>query len=107
MIIPDKIRLFNQNIEIVFDNDYCNGKGVLGEADINHNRIKLCDYFDGHPIPFDRQFHTLCHELIHIMLFMVGQKSIYTDEILTDTLGTALEDLLLNNDFAEQISDGR
>ena len=95
--IPNEIRLFNQDIEIVFDDDYCNAKGVLGEADINHNKIKLCANFDGEPIPFQRIFHTLCHELMHCMIFMIGRTDIYMDELLVDSLGTALEDLILNN----------
>ena len=94
-----EIKLFNQTIKVVIDNEYCNGKGVLGEADVNHNRIKICSNFEGEEIPEDRQMHTLFHELIHVMLFMVGQKAIYKDEILTDNLGTALLDLILNNDF--------
>ena len=97
MEIPKEIKLLNQTIEIVFDDDYCNGKGVLGEADINHNKIKLCSYFDGQPIPLQRQYHTLFHELTHCMLFMIGQTEIYKNEILTDNLGTAIEDLILHN----------
>lgn len=99
--IPHEIKLFNQVIEIVYDDDYCNGKNVLGEADINHNRIKLCQNFGGEPIPIDRQLHTLCHEIVHVILFMIGQTNIYTDEILTDNLGTALEDLILHNNFSD------
>ena len=99
MKIPKKIKLLNQEIQVVFDNDYCNGKGVLGEADINHNIIKLCTEFDGDRIPKDRQMHTLFHEVVHIILFMIGQKDLYQDEVLTDTFGTALEDLILNNEF--------
>ena len=97
MEIPNKIRIFNQDIEIVYDNDYCNGKEVLGEADINHNKIKLCNYFDGEPIPQERVLHTLFHELTHCLLFMIGQTKIYANEILVDNLGTAIEDLVMNN----------
>jgi len=95
--IPTEIILFHQTVEIRFDNDYCNGKGVLGEADINHNVIKLCNMFDGEPIPPARQFHTLCHEVIHFMLFMTGHKDAYTNESFTDMMGTALEDFIIMN----------
>jgi len=104
-MLPTKIKLFNQTINVVIDNDYCNGKCVLGEADINHNRIKLCNYFDGRDIPEDRQLHTLFHELVHVMFFMVGQTKLYTNEILTDTLATIMEDLILNNDFKLENSE--
>lgn len=105
MEIPNKIRLLNQDIHIVYDDDYCNGKGILGEADINHNKIKLCSRFDGEQIPEDRILHTLFHELIHCILFMIGQTEVYKhDEILTDNLGTAIEDLILNN-FTEDGTD--
>jgi len=95
--LPKKIRLLNQEISIVFDNDYCNNKDVLGESDINHNEIKICSKFDGGNIPIERQYHTLFHELTHFMLFMTGHQDMYKDEILTDNLGTALYDLVLNN----------
>jgi len=95
--IPNSIRIFNQDIKIVFDDDYCNGKGVLGESDINHNKIKLCSNFDGEDIPKQRIFHTLCHEIVHCILFMIGQTKLYNDETLTDNLGTAIEDLIINN----------
>ena len=95
--LPKKIKLLNQEIRIVVDNDYCNGKGVLGEADINHNVIRICSEFDGEAVPVERQFHTLFHELTHCMLFMTGHQDVYKDEVLADNLGTALHDLILNN----------
>ena len=97
MEIPDNIKIFNQTIDIIYDNDYCNAKDILGEADINHNQIRLCNHFGDMAIPIDRQLHTLFHELTHCMLFMIGQTSVYKDEVLTDNFATVLEDLILNN----------
>jgi len=96
-ILPKKIRLFNQDIEIIIDNDYCNAKSVLGESDINHNKIRICSYFEGEDIPFQRQRHTLFHEIMHCIIFMIGQTTMYKNEIMVDNLGIAIEDLILNN----------
>ena len=97
MKIPKEIYLFNQTFKVVTDNDYCNGKGVLGEADINHGRIRLCSKYDGEDIPQAMKLHTLFHEIVHCILFLMGQKEVYKDELFVDNLGTAIEDLILQN----------
>lgn len=99
MNIPKEIKLQNQTISIVYDDNYCTGARVLGEADINHNIIKLAQNFEKEPVPKDRQFHVLCHELAHVMLYMTEEKELYKDEETTNRLGTVLEDLLINNKF--------
>ena len=99
MKIPKKIKLFNQVIEVKYDNNYCDQQGVLGQADVNHNIVVMCSRYEGRPIPIDKQCQVLFHELGHIILFMIGQKELYKDELLVDNLGTALFDLIENNNF--------
>jgi len=99
MRIPKKIKLLNQTIDIKIDNDFCDAKSVLGQANINHNEIVLCTRHEGRAVPVDRQAHTLMHELAHFIFFLVGRVDLYTDELLADTFATILHDLLENNNF--------
>jgi len=100
MKIPKKIKLLNQIIEVKYDNDYCDAHGVLGQADSNHNLIVICSRYEGKSVPIEKQSQILCHELCHIILSMIGQKELYKDELLVDNLGTALFDLIENNNFS-------
>lgn len=97
--IPKKIILLNQDIKIIFDNKYCNERHILGEADVNHNSIKLCSVYDKEIVPFHKQRHALFHELTHFLLFVIGQSRHSRNEVFVDNLATAMEDLILKNNF--------
>ena len=97
--IPKRIVLLNQDIKIVFDNKYCSDHRILGEADVNHNIIKLCSIYDKENVPFHKERHALFHELTHFLLFVIGHGKHSRNEVFVDNLATAIEDLILKNNF--------
>jgi len=100
--IPNKIKIFDQVVRVKFDNEYCNANDVLGQSNLDHNKIILCDEFDEEKLPKSMIEKVFFHELSHFIIWMIKRGKTTYDEVFVDNLSTILYNIMSNNKFHEE-----
>lgn len=90
-MIPKKFTLFGSDIRIIYDNEYLNSKGFLGEADPDTHTIRLASSTKGgKPLSQQQQEDTFYHEKVHMILDAIGETKLYHNEKFVDTFAKLL-----------------
>ena len=85
IIIPKKFQQFGSEISV----EYCSTlheDGCLGRTILDENKIRI----NNKDIPRDLIEHTYYHELVHVMLEMLGMEKISKDEAKVDSIAGLL-----------------
>lgn len=60
---------------------------VYGQVSFSENTIKIAQTINGKKISPEVQNHTLHHELVHYIMFLMGKWKLNNDETFVDLLG--------------------
>ena len=94
---PPQVKIFNQVISVVVDNEFCQMNNCLGQSDFNHNKIIICTKYDGEAIPAERVWSTFYHEMTHLFMKFISMEELANEETLTDNLAQVIRDFVRNN----------
>lgn len=67
--------------------DPATGDSISGLCDVTGGRIFIATHTEGEKNSNDYLFHSVCHELSHFIMELMGQKKLYKDEKFIDGLG--------------------
>jgi len=94
MRIPNKFKLMGKTIEIHFVEDLRNDTGNVGEAIFRLNKINLQSSNIGVPIPIENIEKVFCHELVHFILYELGEDRLKDDERFVESFAGLLHQAL-------------
>ena len=94
MRIPKQFCLFGHLIMVEFDQDKCDDLDALGLADNDNNLISLARKKDGERLPKEMIEYTFVHEMMHHLLWKVGENKLGNDEKFVSKLAGALHQAL-------------
>ncbi len=84
--IPKSFKLFGTTIQVVYDNDYCTNKDILGEASRTQSRITLCTSHKGRQLSRCEIETTFYHERLHLMLDLMCEWELTGNEKFVEVL---------------------
>lgn len=88
--IPKSFLLFGNDISVIYDEDKVRELEALAACDSDLNRIMWTDKGDKGKLPKDFINQTFLHELVHMILFKLGEKELARNEKLVDLTAQAL-----------------
>jgi predicted SprT family Zn-dependent metalloprotease len=93
MKIPETFDIGPFTVPVKFKKNMWEKDKKVGVADIGHQRIELQPPMPG---ALNRKCceQAFLHELVHMLLFYAGQRELYVDEVLVDTLANLLYQFL-------------
>jgi len=92
--IPKKIEVIGSTVEIIWDEEYCERFGVLGQADVNHNKIFLKKIHENKKFTDDALVETFLHELVHFMMRKLGKTDLNADETFVESFSNVLHQVI-------------
>ena len=90
MKIPKKFTLFATDINIVWDNKYCNDKAIYGESDYSQSKITLSNTNGLDPLSEGKMIDTFYHEKIHMILDTMLETTLSSNEKFVDQFAKLL-----------------
>jgi predicted SprT family Zn-dependent metalloprotease len=87
MRIPKRFQLFGHTIEVNWYDNLLIRTNNVGEAHYNFNEIKL-DYMHERPESYKEQ--VFLHEVLHLILNLLGEEELRQNEKLVDTFASLL-----------------
>lgn len=102
MHIPEKFKLFNQTIRVIYDiNHFIDKEGAYGFANYRRNLIILRPSTELVPVSDEQMEQTFYHELMHFIIYYVGSSYnkneegyMHQDECFIDLLSHLLHQAL-------------
>lgn len=90
MKIPKEFELLSQRITVEFKDDLVERAGAVGLASFMENKIYIQNKTKQHKIVKDQQMLTYYHELIHMILFTMGEEKLNKKESFVDMFASLL-----------------
>ena len=88
--IPTEFKLNGKKITVEFDDEYCEAKGYLGEADFDLRLITLTSKDGSKNLPKSEIDKTFYHELMHLILDAANRHQLKYNEDFVDAVGLLL-----------------
>lgn len=88
--IPKKFKLFGNEIIVQYDENKSRELEALGACSSNLNKIIYTNISSTGTLPKDVISQTFMHELIHMILFKMGENKIAEDEKFVDLFSQLL-----------------
>jgi predicted SprT family Zn-dependent metalloprotease len=87
--LPKSLRLGSHTIEIIYKDEVRNDDGemVLGMSSFLENKIYISQKHHKTKISDAVIAHTIYHEIVHFILYLMNQHELNTDEAFVDVLG--------------------
>lgn len=93
--IPSSFMLFGETIKVVFKKDLIDREDIVGAACYRQNRIELQDIKqEAYNRPESQMEVTFLHELVHFILWSLGEDEFRKDEKLVNLISRALHQVL-------------
>lgn len=90
-LIPEDFKLAMKRIRVIVNDDYCKSEGLWGEADFTQRLITLCHRTPkGKILKKSLKEKTFFHELVHQILYSMGQEQLMYDEDFVDLFAERL-----------------
>ena len=86
ILIPEEFRLNKKRIRVKINDDYCDSKAYLGEADFDSKIITLSDKYKGKRLKTETKEKTFYHELVHFIFDACGYEEMKYDEEMVDKI---------------------
>lgn len=80
MVIPKEIKLFNQNIKVIFKSNLIDKQGAFGMWDYSKNRIYLQKSTRKYILTREQIEQTFVHEITHACLDLSGEHELSDNE---------------------------
>ncbi len=103
MKIPTKFKLMGQTFNVEYNKDLINERDLVGVAKLRLNKIELQPNVGGIPITDEQLGHTFCHELVHCILGVLGEKELKENEKFVDTFGGLLFQMLETSEYEDTL----
>lgn len=97
--IPKKFKIGGMEVDIEMV-DYT-GEGLVGDCDVAQAKIGLATKDKGKELNADYIGQTYCHELIHMLFLMTGERELSGNETLVDKLSILLHQVLKTSVYGE------
>lgn len=88
--IPISFNLFATEIQIFWDNKYCNDKKIYGEANYSQSKITLSNIDGLEPLSEGRMIDTFYHEKVHTILDAMSERELSSNEKFVDIFAKIL-----------------
>lgn len=103
MRIPKKFKLHGKTITVEFDPALQHNESVHGWAKYRENKIVLQPPTDSAPITREALEHNFMHELVHHVLYSIGEDSfdppLHSREFLVDRISALLHQALITAEY--------
>jgi hypothetical protein len=90
-MIPSKFSILSHEVEVVIDNEYCHANNCMGRFIYYDNKIIIADKYktDKTWRKYKESIieHNFYHELTHCILYYTGNKKLWLNERLVDSIG--------------------
>ena len=99
-MIPETFTVLGHDYKVIFDNELCHKNECLGMFDDKTNTIYLANKYKTSKNRWlkykdDIIEHTFYHELVHCILFNMGELKLYENERFVDSFGGILHQIML------------
>lgn len=95
MYIPAKIKLFEQNIKVIFKRDLLDKENCFGVWEYEKNKITLQQSTRKNNLTKEQIDSTLIHESLHAMLDMMGEHTLSRNEKFVSSLSNLMHQFIL------------
>lgn len=92
--IPKSFKLFNQTIKVIYKTNLLDKEHAFGVWAYNKNTIYLQKSTRKHKLTNEQIYQTVCHELIHACLDLLGYHKLSDDEKLVSGLSNLLDQFM-------------